>query len=114
MATTTTTLLDQLTLSDGDRLSAAEAPDLGDSHTLEICLTVHQAAEGVSPGLVLMHAPDADDEAWLPFDPPIRLSLARAGKTWVHVDRFTRYVGWQTDGSLESSAVVSLKVVGKA
>ena len=113
MAATSTTLLDSATISDGDTISAGAAPDLGDSQTLEIVVTVHQAAEGDSPALLFQHSPDGD-ETWLNFDPPVRVSLARAGDTWVHVPHFTRYVGWSAAGFLETSASVSVKLVGKS
>lgn len=113
MAATTATLLDRRTLSADEAITAAEAPDLGDGQTLEIVVTVHEAAEGDSPALALLHAPEADGD-WLPFEPPVRVPLGRTGRAWIHVPRFTRYVGWQVMGGLETSPTVSVKLVAKA
>ena len=110
---TTTTLLDHRALSADEAISAADAPDLGDGQTLEIVVTVHEVAEGDSPMLALLHAPEADGD-WLPFEPPVRVPLSRPGRVWIHIPRFTRYVGWQVMGTLDTSPNVSVKLVAKA
>ncbi len=81
----TTRLLDQTPLAEGGRISALNAPDMGDGATLEVVITVNEATDGESPVLALVHAPAQEDDAWLEFPTPIRVSLARTGRTWVHV-----------------------------
>lgn len=113
MAATTSRLLERVSLKDGDAMVAADAPDLGDGATLEIVATVHQAAEGDSPTLALRHSPMLDEEAWLEFPIPVRVDLTHTGRTWVHVQSFTRYVGWSISGVLSSSAIVTVDLVAK-
>lgn len=76
-------------------------------------VTVHEATEGESPTLTLTHAPTAEDDAWMDFPTPVRVSLARTGRTWVHVPWFTRHVGWAISGMLESMPVVTVDLVAK-
>lgn len=113
MATLTSRLLNHVTLSDGDTMAAESAADLGDGHTLEAVITVHAACEGDAPALVLKHAPDSADPDWLDFPEPMKVSLTRSGRFWLHADRYTRYVGWSLSGTLTSSPEVTIDLLAK-
>lgn len=95
-------------------MEAVAAADLGDGHTLEVVVTVHEGCEGESPSLCLKHAPASTDEQWLDFPEPMRISLARPGRTWLHAARYTRFVGWSLSGTLTSSAQVSVDLLAKS
>lgn len=113
MPTTSTTLLDRVTLSADSAMDPGSSADMADGQTLEIVVTVEEAATGESPVLALWHAPDAADAVWLDFPEPVRVSLNRAGRTWVHAPRYTRYVGWSASGTFDTPAVVSVVLLAK-
>lgn len=105
-------LLDQATLSTGDALDPADALDLADYKELEIVVEVHSAAEGDTPRLVLQHGPTA--AVSLNFETPVSVDLSATGTSWLHLARFTRWLGWSVTGTLSGGAVVTLEVIAKA
>lgn len=113
MPTTSTPLLDRVSLTADSTMDPGAAADMADGQTLEIVVTVDEAATGESPVLALWHAPDAAAAVWLDFPEPVRVSLSRAGRTWIHVPRYTRYVGWSVSGSLDTPAIVSVALLAK-
>ena len=110
---TTTRLLDHTTLAEGDRIQAADAPDLVDGATLEIIVTVHEATEGEAPTLSLVHAAEKDDDAWMDFPSPVRVALSRTGRTWLHVPWYSRYIGWATTGTITGAPIVTVDLIAK-
>lgn len=110
---TTARLLDHVTLAEGDRIQAAEAPDLVDGSTLEIIVIVHEATEGEAPVLSIQHAAEADDEAWMDFPSPVRVPLSRTGRFWIHIPCYSRFVGWATAGTITGAPVVTVDLIAK-
>ena len=113
MASTTIRVLDRATLREGDTLSLDQAPDLGDYGELHLILTIHQGTEGDAPALIFRHAPVAEDDAWLDFPEPIRVSLLRTDRLWFSPARHTRYLGWSPAGHLDGEVIVTLDVVAR-
>ena len=111
MATTSTRWLDSKTLNTGDRSDASA--DLGEATELEIVVTVSGAADGDSPALCIYHSPSSADDDPLEFREPCRVSLARTGRVWISVPRFTRYLSWRVAGTLDSPGVVTVDLVGR-
>lgn len=106
-------VLDRQTLTTDATMDASEAPDVGAYTILEIVATVHEAASGESPRLLVRHAPVNEADAWLAFETPMEVDLSVTGATWRHVTAFTRFLGWSTSGTLNTDAVVTLDVVAK-
>lgn len=105
--------LDQRTLSAGDTMSLSEALDVGDYNSLDLVITVEQAARGTDPVLVLEHAALNGSDHYLAFDPAVSIDLTQTGKTWLHRSPFTRLLRWSLSGTLETDAIVSIDVVAK-
>lgn len=114
MRNLSTRWLDQRTFSAGDTMSLSEALDVGDYGSLELVITVEQAATGSSPALVVEHAALNGADRYLAFDPAVSVDLTQTGTTWLHRSPFTRPLGWSLSGTLETDAVVSIDVVAKA
>lgn len=107
-------LLDRVTLSAGDSMDLSTAFDLHAVSTLDLVVTVHTAATGTSPLLRVRHAMSATDaDAWLDFASAVAVDLSATGATWAHADAFTGYLAWSLDGTLESSAIVSLHLIAR-
>lgn len=106
-------LLDNATLVAGDKMDLSGALDLGDSRELEVVVTVITAASGVNPILELRHAACNSEDAYLDFETRVQVDLSATGKSWFHVSHFTRWIAWFLAGTLESSAVVTIDLVGK-
>ena len=92
MPTTSTPLLDRVSLTADSTMDPGSAADMADGQTLEIVVTVDEAATG---------------------EAPVRVSLSRATRTWIHVPRYTRYVGWSVSGTLDTPAIVSVALLAK-
>lgn len=105
--------IDSRALAQGDTMSLGEALDLGGATVLELVITVEEAGAGSSPQLVLKHAARNTAGDYLDFRTAVAVDLSTAGQTWVHHDEFTRFLGWELSGTLDTGAVVSVDVVAR-
>lgn len=105
--------MDQRTLSPGEEMPLIEALDVGDYNSVDIVFTVVKEATGTAPALVLEHAPCNELGGYLGFDPVQTVDLTMPGKTWIHLDRLTRFLGWSLTGALEDGATITADVVAR-
>ena len=108
-----TRILEGATIADGDEMDLASALDVGEARELEIILTVVEAGDGDNPKLVVRHAPINAEDSYLDFETTVEIELTATGRVWFHVDKFTRWLGWFTSGTITSGAVVTLEVLAK-
>lgn len=106
-------LLDGTTLVDGDAQDLTAAQDLAGYRELEIVVRVTQAGEGDAPRLIVEHSPGNESATYLAFSDPVEVDLTATSITWFHQGAFTRWVRWRVDGTLSTSAVVTVEIVGK-
>ena len=99
--------------ANGDEMPLTGALDVGEFGTLDIVVDVETADEGADGVLVLEHAARNVTGGYLDFPDRVTIPLTAAGKTWVKIDRFCRFLGWSLEGTLASGAVVSTDVVAK-
>lgn len=108
-----TRMLNRHTLSAGDTMALSAALDVGDFTSLDVVITVDEAGAGDAPLLELQHAACNEDDGYLSCNPSQTVDLSVAGKTWIHLDQFTRFLRWSLSGALESSATVTIDVVAR-
>ncbi len=106
-------LLDRATLRDGDALSPDESVDLGAYTTLGVVLTVHEAGAGEAPVLVLEHAIQNEDEAFVGFDPAIEIPLDATGTQSAMKSQILRWLRWRISGTLTGQATVTLAILAR-
>ena len=113
MTTLTTTVLDQVSLVDGDTMDLQEALDLGAYRTLGFVLTVHEAGVGDGATLVVEHAIDNVSTGYVSLEPAVEVSLDAARTVAFQVPAFLRWVRWTVSGRLTTGATVSLSVIAR-
>ena len=97
----------------GDAMTLTGALDLRGNSTLELVVDVEEADGGEDAVLVIQHAARNVSGGYLDFETRVAIPLTATGKTWVKVDRYTRFLGWSLEGTLASGAVVTTDVVAK-
>lgn len=97
----------------GDTMALTGALDLRGNKTLDVVVDVEQADEGEDAVLVLQHAARNVSGGYVDFETRVEIPLNVTGKTWVKIDRYTRFLGWSLEGTLATGATVTTDVVAK-
>lgn len=108
-----TTWMNGKKLALGDTMQQTEALDVGEYQTLDLAVTVETADDGADAALVFEHAARNEAGCYMDFGDKVTVPLTVTGTTWVKIDRFTRFLGWAIEGTLNSGAVVSTDVAAK-
>lgn len=105
--------IDSHAFTQGEAMALRDALDLGAAIVLDVVVTVEEAGTGTTPQILLKHAARNATGDYMDFRTPVAVDLTASGQTWAHMDEFTRFLGWELSGTLDTNAVVSVDIVAK-